>query len=176
MSKIHSVTCEFKGPKEIYHAAEQVRDAGYKQFEVYTPFPIHGMDDAMGIKPSFLPWVVLCGGATGLLCGFGLQTWVATSAYKLTISGKPFFSYQAFVPVTFECMVLFSAFSAVFGMFIINKLPQWYHSIFKHSTFHKASSHGFFLSLEATDPLFSKEKAIEFLTRLGGTQIEVVEQ
>lgn len=173
--RTHSVMCEFKDPKELIHAAEKVRDAGFKQFEVYSPFPVHGMDAAMGIRPSKLPWIVLCGGATGLSCGFALQTWVSTSAYKLTISGKPLFSFQAFVPVTFECMVLLSAFSTVFGMFILNKLPQWYHATFRHSTFHKASSHGFFLSIEAKDPLFSEEKAIEFLRNLGGTQIEVVE-
>ncbi len=172
---VHGVMAEFKGPREIMQAAEHFRDAGYKDFEVYTPFPVHGMDRAMGLKPSKLAWFVLCGGATGLAFGLTLQTWVATSAYKLTISGKPFFSYQAFVPVCFELMVLFSAFTAVFGMLIMNGLPRWYHSVFKHSTFHKASSHGFFLCIEARDKKFDQQASIDLLQGLGATNIEVVE-
>ena len=124
-NKMFGTLAEFDSPKSLMHAAEAVRDAGYKKFDVYSPFPIHGMDDAMGLRPSIMGWLVLGGGITGLLAGFGIQTWVSIFGYKLIISGKPFFSYQAFIPVTFELMVLLSAFGAVFGMFILNKLPEW---------------------------------------------------
>ena len=125
-----SVLAEFDSPKSLYHVAQKVRDEGYTKWDAFSPFPIHGMDGAMGLKESILGWIVVIGGAVGLSFGFGLQTWVATTAYKIIVSGKPLFSYQAFVPVTFELMVLFSAFAAVFGMFILNRLPQHYHPLF----------------------------------------------
>ena len=144
-NKMFGTLAEFDSPKSLMHAAEAVRDAGYKKFDVYSPFPIHGMDDAMGLRPSIMGWLVLGGGITGLLAGFGIQTWVSIFGYKLVISGKPFFSYQAFIPVTFELMVLLSAFGAVFGMFILNKLPEWYHSLLKDDEFKKLLLMVFFL-------------------------------
>jgi len=129
--KPYGIIAEFKNAAELFKACKEVKDAGYKQFDSYSPFPIHGIEKAMGLPASKLPWIVLGGGAFGLSAGFGLQAWVATSAYPLTISGKPLFSYQAFVPITFELMVLFSAFAAVFGMLALNKLPQFYHPYFK---------------------------------------------
>jgi len=165
---------QFKDPESVVHAVEKVRLAGYTQFETYSPFPIHGMDTAQGLKPSGLAWIVLCGGATGLLTGFALQTWVATTAYKLTISGKPFFSFQAFVPVMFELMVLFSALSAVFGMFFLNRLPKWYSPLFKSSHFKAVTSHGFFIAIEGSDGQFELEKTQRFMQELGGFNLEVV--
>jgi hypothetical protein len=167
---------EFNTPGELLHAAEAVRDAGYTKFDAHSPFPIHGMDDAMGLKPSKLGWVILCGGGTGLLTGITLQWWASTVAYPLVISGKPLFSFQAFVPVTFELMVLFSAFSAVFGMLVINRLPKWYHSLFNHESFGKVTSHGFFISVEAKDPLFDTEKTKQFLENAGGQNVSLVEE
>ena len=170
------VLAEFSSPGTVYKAAESLRDSGYKAFEVYSPFPIHGMDDAMGLKPSPLGWIVLCGGFLGILTALTLQTWVATTAYKLVISGKPFFSYPAFVPVTFELMVLFSAFSAVFGMLVLNRLPQHYFPYFRSRNFKKVTSHGFFVSIDSVDPLFDKEKVGAFLSQLGGMNIEFIEE
>ncbi len=169
------VVGEFKTPKSLMKAAEALRDAGYTQFETYSPFPIHGMDDAMGLKHSKLGWIVLCGGFTGLSCALALQWWTSAVDYKLTISGKPFFSYQAFVPVTFECMVLFSAFCAVFGMLALNRLPKLYHPVFKHSRFHDASSHSFFLSVDVKDPLYKTLETASFLHGLGGENLEEIE-
>jgi hypothetical protein len=172
--QVHSILAEFKDPGALLKAASDTLKAGYKSFETYSPFPIHGMDDAMGLGASKLPWIVLCCGALGASGGFALQTWVATSAYRLTISGKPFFSYQAFVPVTFELMVLLSAFGAVFGMFALNKLPQLYSALFKSQNFSKATSHGFFLEIQAQDPKFNEATTAEFLKSIGGIQIEVI--
>lgn len=178
MTKKHivSIIAEFDSTKSLIHAATQTRKKGYKHFEVYSPFPIHGMDAAMGIPASKLPWIVLLCGATGLSVGLGLQTWVATSAYKLTISGKPFFSYQAFVPVTFELMVLFSAFGTVFGMLALNKLPQWYNALFKTENFHKVTSHGFFLEIQNKNDQLDVESSSAFLSSIGGENIEVVSE
>lgn len=173
---LKGVLVEFSSPADVYHAAETLRDAGYKNFEVYSPFPIHGMDQAMGLKPSPLGWIVLCGGAFGLMAGIGLQTWVATTAYRLVISGKPFFSYPAFVPVTFELMVLFSAFSAVFGMLYLNKLPQHFFSYFKSKNIRRATSHGFFISVDSVDPLFNQETISQFLSAQGGKNVEFIEE
>ena len=99
---VFGILAEFGTPSSILKAAKKVNLAGYTKFDTYTPFPIHGMDKAMGLKPSSLGWFVFCGGAFGLLFGFGLQTWVSITAYPVIVSGKPLFSYQAFVPVTFE--------------------------------------------------------------------------
>ena len=114
-NKVYGILAEFKSPLSLLKAAKQVNLAGYTKYDTYTPFPIHGMDDAMGLRPTIMGWLVLGGGITGLTVGFGIQTWVSIYGYKLIISGKPFFSYPAFVPVTFEIMVLFSAFATVFG-------------------------------------------------------------
>ena len=172
MSKL--LVGEFESPKQLLKAAEALKNAGYRQFETYSPFPIHGMDDAMGLPGSKLGWIVLCGGATGLSGALALQWWTSAVDYKLTISGKPFFSFQAFVPVCFESMVLFSAFCAVFGMLALNKLPMLYHAVFKHSRFHLASSHKFFVSVDSRDAHFDVAGTSEFLRELGGTNLEVV--
>ena len=173
---LKGVLAEYDSPASITKVAKALRDSGYNGYEVYTPFPVHGMDDAMGLKPSPLGWIVLCGGTFGLLTGIGLQTWVSTSAYRLVISGKPFFSYPAFVPVTFELMVLFSAFSAVFGMLFLNKLPQHHFTYFKSHNFTRSTSHGFFISVDALDPLFDRQKTSDFLLSYGGKNIEFIEE
>tara|TARA_B100000131_G_scaffold229696_1_gene221483 strand:+ start:1435 stop:1962 length:528 start_codon:yes stop_codon:yes gene_type:complete len=165
---------EFSSPKSLLKAAEVLSDCGYSKYDVYSPFPIHGMDDAMKLKHSKLGWIVLCGGSVGLLTGFFLQTWVSLH-YPLIISGKPFFSYPAFVPVTFELMVLFSAFSAVFGMFALNKLPQHYNPLFKSDYFRKATSHGFFIGLDSTEKGYDREKLRELLGTIGVNHIEIIE-
>ena len=172
---VFGVLAEFESPAALMKAAEKVRDKGYDYFDVFSPFPIHGMDAAMGLKPSKLPWIVFLGGSFGLLFGFGLQTWVSTTAYKLIISGKPLFSYQAFIPVTFELMILFSAFATVFGMFALNRLPQHYHPLFTVDSFAKVTSHGFFLMIESKSKLFDSNDVQRELVSYGGYNIELVE-
>ena len=175
-AQMFGLLAEYKDPAALIHAAEKLRDAGYKQFETYSPFPIHGMDPAMGIKDSILGWIVVTCGATGLATALALQTWVSTSAYRVVTSGKLLFSFQAFVPVCFELMVLFSGFGAVFGMFALNGLPKLYHPLFKSARFRTATSHGFFVTVEANDPRFSLEGTARFLQEIGGLAVEVVEE
>jgi hypothetical protein len=175
MTNYEIVLAEFKNPHDLLHAAQKVSKQGYKSFDTYSPFPIHGMDDAMNLKPSKLGWIVLVGGAIGLIGGFSMQTFMALD-YKLVISGKPFASYPAFIPVTFELMVLVAAFSAVFGMFALNKLPQHYHPIFKSKNFKKATSDGFFLGVDSNDKLYKQENVKVFLKELNCISVEVVEE
>ena len=165
---------EFENPNKLLKAAEKLSDCGYSAYDVYSPFPIHGMDDAMKLKHSKLGWIVLCGGTFGLLLGFLMQTFMSLD-YPLIISGKPFFSYPAFIPVTFEIMVLFSAFSTVFGMFALNKLPQHYNPIFKSDYFRKATCHGFFIGIDSNENGYDREKLRSLLSEIDAKHIEVIE-
>ncbi|RAP33921.1 DUF3341 domain-containing protein [Candidatus Marinamargulisbacteria bacterium SCGC AG-439-L15] len=174
MDKLYGIVAEYKNPGELLHAAESIKEAGFKQFDTYSPFPIHGMDDAMGIGQSKLAWLSLGGGLTGLLVGISLQVWVSAVAYKLIISGKPLASYPAFIPVTFELTILFTAFATVFGMIAMNKLPQFYHPVFNHSRFKKATCDGFFVSIEASDKKYDETKINALLEKTGATHIEVI--
>ena len=166
---------EFNSPGDLVHAAETLRDQGFKKFETYSPFPIHGMDAAMGLSDSKLGWIVLACGLTGGSLALLMQWWMAAVDYKVVIGGKPFFSYQAFVPITFELTILLSAFGAVFGMLALNGLPQHYHPVFKHPRFRKASDDGFFLTVEAGDPKFDAEKTKALLAEIGGQHIDLLE-
>ena len=121
---VYGILAEFRTPAELYHACERVRDAGFTRWDAHTPFPVHGLDKAMGLKRSPLPWIVLGLGLTGASLGFALQWWVHGVAYPLVISGKPYFSWPAFIPVTFEVGVLFAALGAVFGMFGLNQIGR----------------------------------------------------
>jgi hypothetical protein len=168
------ILAEFSSPSTLMKAAEQVRDKGYQYFDVFSPFPVHGMDSAMGLKASKLPWIVFVGGMFGLVFGLVLQWWVATTAYPMVISGKPLFSYQAFVPITFELMVLFAAFGAVFGMLVLNGLPRHYHPLFKITSFLSVTSHGFFLMIECKDKQFNSDQVHGELKSYGGYNIEIV--
>jgi len=173
---LYGLIAEFDSPEAVLKASKEVVKKGYKNFDTYSPFPIHGIEKAMNLPASKLPWIVLIMGTFGLVFGFGMQTWVATSAYKLTLSGKPLFSYQAFVPVGFELTILFSAFGAVFGMFAINQLPKFYHPVFNKASFKKVTSHGFFMSIEADDQAFNLEKTKRFLEEIGGMDVSELKQ
>ncbi|MDG2265330.1 MAG: DUF3341 domain-containing protein [Candidatus Marinamargulisbacteria bacterium] len=170
-SPLYGVMAAFDSPDSLIFASKSVVKAGYCKFDTYTPFPVHGIEKAMNLKPSPLPWLVLCGGLFGASAGFGLQTWVSIKGYALVISGKPLFSYQAFVPVTFELMILFSAFAAVFGMFAINKLPQFYHPVFTQKCFESVTTDGFFLMIECADPQFDLAAVHQLLEKQGGFNI-----
>ena len=179
--KPYGVVSEFSNPKETVHAAEKLRDEGFKNFEVYTPFPVHGMDDAMGLKPTKLPWIILLCGLTGLTAGICLSTWASSETwlfgieggYKMIISAKPdgFEGIYEFIPVIFETTILLSAFGAVFGMFALNGLPKLYHPLFKHDPFAKVSDDGFFIAVEVKDPLYDKEKVTEIFEKAGGKNV-----
>jgi hypothetical protein len=173
--KAFGLLARFENAQAIYRACEKVRDAGYTKWDSHTPFPVHGLDHAMGVKASRLPWLVLLTGLTGATGGMLLQWWVAVHAYPLVISGKPLFSWPAFVPVTFELGVLFGALGAVFGMFAFNQLPMLYHPLFSSKAFERATDDGFFISIESWDPKYDETRTAALLRDVGAVDVELVE-
>lgn len=173
--RVFGVLAEFKSPADVYHAAEKVRDAGYTKWDVHSPFPIHGIERAMGIGDSKLGWIAFFCAATGAFGGFGLQYWIHKHAYPLLIGGKPMAALPAYVPVTFEPGILFTAFGCIFGMLALNGLPRFYHALFRSENFKRATDDGFFISIEARDPKFAVESAKSLLESAGGKNIEVLE-
>ena len=171
----YGVLARFETPKALYRACERVRDAGYSKWDAHSPFPVHGLDDAMGLKASKLPWIVLVLGLSGAGGGMLLQWWVAAKAYALLISGKPLFSWPAFVPVTFELGILFGALGAVLGMLGLNQLPMLYHPLFNSKQFERMSDDAFFISIEAWDPKFDTQQTVEFLRGLDAAEVEMVD-
>jgi hypothetical protein len=165
----------FSTTKAVFHACEKVRDAGFTRWDAHTPFPVHGLNAAMGLKRSKLPFIALATGLTGAAGGMTMQWWIHTQAYPLVISGKPFFSWPAFVPVTFELGVLFAALGAVLGMFAFNQLPTFHHPLFESSQFERFSDDTFFISIESWDPKFDLEKTREFLEGLGAEEVERID-
>ena len=135
----HGLIATFDTPADVMHAAEKVRDAGYKSWDCITPFPVHGLEAAMGLRRSLLPWIVLAMGLTGAALGFGLQWWVHEVAYPLVISGKPYVAWPAYIPITFEVAVLFAALGAVFGMLGLNGLPMHHHPLFRSKVFERVT-------------------------------------
>lgn len=172
--KSHLILAEFENPAQLLHAAEKLKDAGYKKFDCHSPFPIHGMDEAMGMKRSPLGWIVGVVAFIALLGGITLEWWTSTIEYPLVISGKPFFSYQAYGPVAFALMVLFSAFTALFGMMALNKLPMWYHKFFDSGKIAKITNDGFVVSIDTDDPNFDQAKTKSFIEDIGGKNLEVI--
>jgi len=171
---VHGILAEFRNPKELIDAAEMVKDSGYNNFDTYAPFPIHGMEKAMGLKDSLLGWIVLAGGLAGMIGALALMIWVMGYEYPLNISGKPYINIPVYVPITFEMTVLFAAFAATFGMFALNKLPRFHNPLFNVERFKKASDDGFFICIEASDDLFSENEVSKLFTDFGATHIETV--
>jgi len=168
---------EFTDPTSLVAAARRTYDEGYREFDSYSPFPIHELFDAMHCKDRRVALFVLLGGIAGGLTGLGLQVWVSAVAYPLNVGGRPYLSWPMFIPVTFELTILFAALTAVFGMFILNGLPMPYHPVFNVPTFARgASEEGFFLAIESADPKFDRERTRTFLQGLGAKEINDVAQ
>ena len=172
----YGILARFEGPGALLHACEEVRDAGYTRWDAHTPFPVHGLDRAMGMKPTILPWFVLLLGLSGAAGAMVLQWWISAVAYPLIISGKPLFSWQAFVPVTFEVGVLLGALGAVAGVFGLSRLPMHWHPLFGSKEFARATDDGFFVSIESWDPKFDRQRTNELLERCGALHVEMIEQ
>lgn len=172
---IWGLVAEFDTPGQILHAADRLYAEGYRDMDGHTPFPVHGLDQALRQGRSLVPYLVLGGGVTGCLGALLLQWWTSAIDYPLVISGKPLFSLPAFIPVTFELTVLLSAFGAFFGMFLLNKLPRPHHPVFGYKRWAGATDDKFLLSVAATDGRFDLERLPKRLEELGGRYIEMVE-
>ena len=167
----YGVMAEFGDAQSLLEAANKTRDAGYRNIEAYSPFPVHGMAEAVGFHHSRLSAVVLGGGILGGLGGFFMCWYANVISYPLNIGGKPYNSWPAWIPITFECTILLAAFAAVFGMLGLNGLPMPYHPVFNVERFSQASRDKFFLVIQARDPKFDIDEAWNFLEKLGPREV-----
>jgi cytochrome c5 len=170
--KLWGIVAEYDSPGALKKAAAKVRDAGYEKWDCYSPFPVHGLDPAMGIKMTILPMIVFAAGCTGAVLAMLLQWWTNAYDWPWIISGKPFFSIPASIPIGFEFTVLLSAFAAFFGMWGLNKLPQVWHPLFKKHQFTSVTTDGFFLAIEADDDNFDEYDTFTLLEESGATDVE----
>lgn len=170
----YGLLAEFDEPHALVSGCEKVRDAGFRHWDAHSPFPIHGMDAAMGIRGTKLPFIVLGGGLTGLSAGLLMIWWMNAVDYPFVISGKPLFGLPAAVPIVFELTVLFSAFATFFGMWLSNGLPRWSHPLFSSERFARATADRFFITIEARDPRFDREATTKFLASLGSVAVEEI--
>ena len=175
-NKCQGMLAQYAGPAELLAAAHKMSDSGYRYFDCHSPFPIHGMDEAMRLKRSPLGYMVGIAAFAGAALAFLLQGWTSAIDYPLIISGKPFLSYQAYMPVTFGLAVLLGAFTAVLGMFALVKLPQFFHFVFHSDRFAQVTTDGFFISVEARDPMFDAEGTKATLRAAGAVAVELLEE
>jgi len=169
---LYGVIAEYDTPGELVEAARKGRDAGYTEFDCFSPFPVHGIDEAMGIKRTILPLIIFAVGFSGTLGGILLQWWTNAYDWKWNISGKPTWSIPANVPIAFETTILLSVFAAFFGMWILNKLPQVWHPYFRLERFGRVTDDAFLLGIEAKDEQFDNEKTTKLLADAGAIAVE----
>jgi len=174
--KIYGLMAEFDTPTELVDAARQVRDAGYKKTDAFSPFPLHEIDEALGIRRSILPYLVFGGGVVGLIAGLGLQYFTHVIEYPIIVGGRPHFSLPAFIPPAYEMTILFAAFVAVFGMLFLNGLPSPYHPVFNVERFALATREKFFLLIEAKDEKYDYEETRKFMESLNPQEVFDVEE
>lgn len=160
---LFGLLAEFDSPGRLLSAARQVGQAGYRRAEAYTPFPVHGLTEALGKRPTRLPLLTFAGGLLGAAAGYSLQYWSSVIEYPMNIGGRPYHSWPAFMPVVFELAVLGAALFSVLGMLALNGLPMPYHPVFNVPQFKLASRDRFFLLLPAADPRFDRQRSRELL-------------
>jgi hypothetical protein len=171
---IYGLMAEFDEPTLLVVATQSAHEEGYRCMDAYSPYPIEELHEALGAHHTRLPLIVLIGGLIGCLGGYLLQYWVSAVAYPVNVGGKPFHSWPAFVPVTFECTILAAALSAVLGMLALNGLPMPYHPVFNAPRFALASRNRFFLCIEARDPKFDLDGTRRFMEALKPREVSTV--
>ncbi len=183
---VYGMMAEFETPAQIMEAAKKVHAAGYRFWDCHVPFPVHGLDKAMGIKRTILPLLVFGAGLTGTTVGFCLQAFtnaasfsvwalVWVSGYPFLISGKPLMSVPAWIPIIFELTILLSALSAVILMLVMNGLPRLSHPLLSNNRFRRATDDRFFIVIESRDPKYLRSKTEAFMKALGAKHVEAVE-
>jgi Alternative complex III, ActD subunit len=176
VSKAYGMLAEFTTPADILHAAEKVRDAGYTRWDAFTPFPVHGLDKAMGMRNSQVGWFTFLGGATGYTCGMLMIWFMNAHDYPIVIGGKPMFSpFFPFVPC-FELTILLGSFGAALGMLFLNRLPRLHHPLLKNRRFAQVTYDKFFIVVECDDPRYSEAETRKLLEETGSGHIEMVEE
>jgi len=175
-ARAYGILAEFDNTADAIHAAEKVRDAGFRKWDVYTPFPVHGMDRAMGMKNSMVGWFSFLGGATGYTTGMLMIWWMNAVDYPVLIGGKPMFSPHGAFPPSYELTILFGAFGAIGGMLFLNRLPRLHHPLLKHKRFALVTHDKFFVVIETADPKYSETETRKLLEKAGSTRIEMVEE
>ena len=177
VKRVYGYLAEFESASALYKAAEKVRDKGFRKWDCYTPYPVHGLDGAMGVKRSILPYFVFFGGLTGFFTALALAYITQIGIYPTVVQAKPanIFTVPAFFPIMFELTVLFSGFTTLFGLLALIQLPRLNHPLFASRQFRRVTDDGFFIAIEARDPKFSAEGTKGFLGEIGGSNIELVE-
>ena len=163
---------EYEHPGALYDAVKALRKEGYTRLDTYSPFPIHGMDAAMGLGPSKLGFLVFIGGATGAFLGFLMQWWMSEVDYAINVSNKPLYGFEASVPIIFELTILFSALAAIGGMLALNALPKPYNPLFFSERFSRATDDGFFLHIQEADGRFDSAQTAAHLVAAGALAVE----
>jgi hypothetical protein len=172
--KVYAVMGEFSEPEELVRAGRKIREMGYTKIDALSPFPVHGIDAAIGVPYSKLGWIVICVALCGSTTALLLQWWCGTINYPLVIGGKPLFDFSFSIPITFELTVLFSAFASVIGMFALNGLPRLYHPSSNYRLAHRATDDLFILVVESNDPKFNAQATTEDMKSVGAGTVEVV--
>ena len=167
---------EYETPADLMHAAEKIRDGGFRRWDVFSPFPIHGMNQAMGLKNSKVGWFGFIGGCTGYTTGMIMIWWMNAHDYPILVGGKPMFSPFFAFPPSYELTILFTAFGSILGMMFLNRLPKLYNPLFKSERFKKVTHDKFFLVIETTDPKYSESETRKLLESTGSRHIEIVEE
>ncbi len=172
---LYGIMAEFVEPTELLRAIRRTRAAGYRRIDAYTPNPVEGLSEAMGLDETPIPKVVLTGGIFGALLGFGLQYYASAIDYPINVAGRPLNSWVSFIPITFELAVLCaSLFALFFGIFAANGLPCPYHAVFNVPAFARVSRDRYFLCIEAKDPMFHPTDTRAFLETMGPEEIHDV--
>src|ERR1043166_8617498 len=175
-AKAYGMIAEFRTAAAVMHAAEKVRDAGFRKWDVFTPFPVHGMDRAMGLKNSKVGWFTFLGGVAGYTTGMLMIWWMNAYDYRIVVGGKPMFSPYSAFPPSYELTILFGAFGALFGMLFLNRLPRLHHPLLKHKRFEQVTHDKFFIVIETEDPKYSETETRKLLETTGSKHIEMVEE
>jgi hypothetical protein len=177
-SGLYGLMAEFDTPTDVVQAAKKTYSEGYRHLNAYSPFPIHELWEAIGVKRTILPYIILAGGLAGCIGGFLMQWYILVIDYPINVGGKPssLASWPAWIPITFECTVLASAFAAVIGMLVLNRLPQPYHPVFNVPRFALASNNRFFLAIKSSDEKFNYEETKRFMESLNPREVFDVEE
>lgn len=171
---IHGAMAEFVDSDDLIRAGKRAYAEGYRRMDAYAPMPVEGLAEAIGYRKNYVALCVLIGGICGAVGGFSLLEWITNIAYPLNVAGRPLNSWPAYIPITFECMILAAALTSMFSMLTFNGLPRTYHPVFNVKRFDRASVDRFFLCIESSDPKFNTDETMEFLRSLGGSEVTIV--